>query len=118
MRFFLMLIGPEEGWEELTPEQTAEDMKLWEAYGAETVEKGVFVAGEGLDPTTTAKTVRGGRGEEPIVTDGPFAETKEQVGGFYLLECGDMDEAVEWAKKVPLLEGAVEVRPAMDYSDS
>ncbi len=118
MRFFLMLIGPEEGWEELTPEQTGEEMKLWEAYGAETVEKGVFVAAEQLDPTTAAKTVRGGRGEEPIVTDGPFAETKEQVGGFYLLECGDIDEAVEWAKKVPLLEGAVEVRPAMDYSDS
>jgi len=116
MRFLLTLIGPEGGWEDITPEQVAEEMKHWEAYGKETVEAGAFVAGEGLEPTQTAKTVRGGRGEERVVTDGPFAETKEQVGGFYLLECKDLDEAVGWAKRCPISEGGVEVRPVLDYA--
>ena len=53
-------------------------------------------------------------GEEPTVTDGPFAESKEQLGGFYLLECKDLDEALEYAKKIPLQNGPVEVRPVMD----
>ncbi len=52
-----------------------------------------------------------------MITDGPFAETKEQIGGFYLLECKDMDEALEWAKKVPIRGGAIEVRPVMDYAE-
>ncbi len=51
-----------------------------------------------------------------MVTDGPFAETKEQVGGFYLIECENLDEALEWAKKVPVSGGGVEVRPVMDYT--
>jgi hypothetical protein len=54
-------------------------------------------------------------GGEPIVTDGPFAETKEQLGGFYLLDCNDLDEALEWARKIPFRGGKVEVRPVMDY---
>ena len=55
---------------------------------------------------------------DPIVTDGPFAETKEQLGGFYLLECGDLDEAISWAKKIPMLGGTVEIRPVMDYESA
>jgi hypothetical protein len=117
MRFMLTLIGPEGGWEDVTPEQIKDEMKHWAAFGAETMEKGAFIAGEGLQPTTTAKTVRGGREEERVVTDGPFAETKEQVGGFYLLECRDLDEALEWAKRCPIRAGAIEVRPVMDYSE-
>ena len=78
---------------------------------------GAFIAGDGLQPTSEGKTVRGGRDEERVVTDGPFAETKEQIGGFYLLECKDMDEALEWAKKVPIRGGAIEVRPVMDYAE-
>ena len=117
MRFMLTLIGPEGGWEDITPEQIAEEMKNWERFGAEAVEAGAFIAGDGLQPTTEAKTVRGGRDEERVVTDGPFAETKEQIGGFYLLECKDMDEALEWAKRVPIRDGAIEVRPVMDYAE-
>ena len=52
---------------------------------------------------------------EPIVSDGPFAETKEQLGGYYLLDCKDLDEALEWARKIPMPGGTVEVRPVMDY---
>ena len=117
MRFMLTLIGPEGGWEDITPEQMAGEMKNWERFGKEAVEAGAFIAGDGLQPTSEGKTVRGGRDEERVVTDGPFAETKEQIGGFYLLECKDMDEALEWAKKVPIRGGAIEVRPVMDYAE-
>jgi len=115
MRFMLTLIGPEGGYEDVTPDQMKAEMVNWEKFGAETMDAGVFLAGEGLQPAETAKTVRGGRDEERVVTDGPFAETKEQLGGFYLLECKDLDEALEWAKRVPIRDGAVEVRPVMDY---
>jgi hypothetical protein len=118
MRFMLTLIGPEGGWEDITPEQIAEEMKTWERFGKEAVEAGAFIAGDGLQPTSEGKTVRGGRDEERVVTDGPFAESKEQIGGFYLLECKDMDEALEWAKKVPVRPGnSAEVRPVMDFSE-
>ena len=117
MRFMLTLIGPEGGWEDITLEQMAGEMKNWERFGKEAVEAGAFIAGDGLQPTSEGKTVRGGRDEERVVTDGPFAETKEQIGGFYLLECKDMDEALEWAKKVPIRGGAIEVRPVMDYAE-
>ena len=117
MRFMLTLIGPEGGWEDITPEQMAGEMKNWERFGKEAVEAGAFIAGDGLQPTSEGKTVRGGRDEERVVTDGPVAETKEQIGGFYLLECKDMDEALEWAKKVPIRGGAIEVRPVMDYAE-
>jgi hypothetical protein len=116
VRFLLTLIGPEGGWEETTPEQVRAELKSWEAFGKEAVEAGAFIAGDGLQPTSEGKTVRGGRDQERAVTDGPFAEAKEQVGGFYLLECRDMDEALEWAKRIPNRDGAIEVRPVMDYA--
>jgi hypothetical protein len=76
---------------------------------------GVFKAGEGLDPTNTATTVRVRSGER-MLTDGPFAETREALGGFYLLEVEDLDAALEWAAKIPgASSGCVEVRPLIDY---
>jgi hypothetical protein len=117
MRFMLTLIGPEDGYEDIAPEQIKDEMKNWERFGKEAMDAGVFIAGEGLQPTTEGRTVRGGRGEERVITDGPFAETKEQIGGFYLLECKDMDEALEWAKRVPIRGGAIEVRTVMDYAE-
>jgi hypothetical protein len=117
MRFMLNLIGPEGGYEDVTPEEIKAEMANWETFSKETVDAGVFLAGEGLQPSSTAKTVRGGRDEERVVTDGPFAETKEQIGGFYLIECKDLDEALEWAKKCPISEGGIEVRPVMDYAE-
>jgi len=118
MRYMLTLIGPDGGWDdETTPEQMNEEMAHWERFGNDAVDAGAFVAGEGLQPPSTSKTVHGGRDEERVVTDGPFAETKEQVGGFYVLECKDLDEAVEWAKRCPIRAGAIEVRPVMDYAE-
>ena len=118
MRYLLTLIGPEGGYEDITPEQIKDEMVNWEAFGKETMDAGVFIAGEGLQPTDTAKTVRGGRDTDRVVTDGPFAETKEQIGGFYLLECEDLADAIEWAKRVPIRDGAIEVRPVLVYAES
>ncbi len=74
---------------------------------------GVFVAGDALQSTHAATTVRVRDGER-MTTDGPFAETKEQLGGYYLLECEDLDQAIEWAAKIPAAKhGSVEVRPIM-----
>ena len=87
----------------------------YEAYDRAVQEAGVFVSGEGLQPTSTATTVRV-RDGEPLLTDGPFAETREQLAGFYLLDCGDLDDAVRWAAKIPsAARGSVEVRPVIDY---
>jgi hypothetical protein len=77
---------------------------------------GVMVAGEALQPTPTATTVRVRNGQR-LTTDGPFAETKEALGGFYLLDCKDLDEAIEWAGKIPGAEtGSIEVRPLVEFS--
>ena len=102
MKYMLTLIGEEGGWEDVTPEQMKAEIDRWEEFGKALEEAGAFIAGEGLQESATATTVRIGDGDERVVTDGPFAETKEQVGGFYLIECENLDEALEWAKKVPV----------------
>ena len=77
---------------------------------------GLLIAAEALEPTTTATTVRVRNGKESI-TDGPFAETKEQLAGFYLIEAGDLNEAIQVAAKIPpAREGTVEVRPIRELS--
>jgi hypothetical protein len=116
MRYMLTLIGEEGAWRDASPEEMKAEMDTWRALGEEMVAKGAFIAGEALQESATATTLRL-EGDERVVTDGPFAETKEQVGGFYLLECENLDEALEWAKKVPPSGGSVEVRPVMDYSE-
>jgi len=92
-----------------------------QAYGVLTQEmqdKGVLVAGEGLYPTQTATTVRVREGERDV-SDGPFAETKEQLGGFYVLDVKDLDEAIEWAAKIPGAEhGSIEIRPVMVFDEA
>jgi hypothetical protein len=115
MKYLLTLWGDESRMADLTPEQREEGMKAWDAYTTDAKETGKFLGGEGLQPTSTATTVQIAESGDPIVTDGPFAETKEQLGGFYLLDCNDLDEALEWARKIPMPGGKVEVRPIMDY---
>jgi hypothetical protein len=92
-----------------------------QAYGAltqEMQERGVLVAGEGLYPTQTATTVRVREGDRDV-TDGPFAETKEQLGGCYGLDVKDLDEAIEWAAKIPGSQiGSVEIRPVMVFDEA
>jgi hypothetical protein len=116
MKYMLTLIGEEGGWEDVTPEQMKAEMDRWQEFGQALEQAGAYLAGEGLQESATATTVRVGDGGERLVTDGPYAETKEQVGGFYLIQCENLDEAIEWAKKVPVSGGGVEVRPVMDYT--
>jgi hypothetical protein len=95
----------------------AQTLELITAHGAAIAEargKGVLLGAEPLSPTTTATTVRVEHGK-PLITDGPFAETKEQLAGYYILECRDLDEAIAWAAKIPTGckggEGCIEIRP-------
>lgn len=84
------------------------------AFGAELVEKGLLRGGAGLKTANTATTVRKARGQYGL-HDGPFAEAKEQLGGFYLIEVDDLDAALAWARKLPLSgDGSVEVRPVIE----
>jgi hypothetical protein len=118
MKYLLAIYGDESGQEDVSPDQAAASMQQWGEYSQKITEAGVFVAGEGLSPSATATTLRFSLAGDQVVTDGPFAETKEQLGGFYLLDCKDLDEALEWARKLPITQGAVEVRPVMDYEAS
>ena len=115
MKFLLLLYGDESQWANASPEDIQKDMDAYGAFGQESTEAGVFIAGEGLEAMNSATTVRVREGET-VLSDGPFAETREQLGGFYLLECRDLDEAVRWAAKIPAAHGgSVEIRPVMNY---
>jgi hypothetical protein len=93
--------------------EAGEDLSPWYAYTQEAIKAGVYRAGAGLMPTSMATTVRV-RENRTLTTDGPFAETKEQLGGFYLLDCKDLDEAIAWASRIPSAgRGPVEIRPVM-----
>jgi hypothetical protein len=118
MKYMLTIFGDESGMEDATPEQMQESSDAWQKVTDEIKEAGAFEAGEGLQPSATATTVRvSAPGDEPTVTDGPFAETKEQLGGFYLIDVENLDQALEWAKKLPIQGGGVEVRPAMVFDE-
>jgi hypothetical protein len=99
----------------MSKEDAAADMARWDDYTKQLVAAGAMVSGEGLKPSATSKIVRVGDGER-TVTDGPFVETKEQLGGFYVIDCASFEEALDWAAKVPSAElGPTEVRPVIDY---
>jgi hypothetical protein len=111
MQYLLMICTEEKAMFDMPPEaaaaSTAEYMKFQEEVGA----RGLLVGGARLRPTTDATTVRV-RDGELLTSDGPFAETKEQVGGYYLVDCKDLDEAIEVAGKIPGASvGSIEVRP-------
>ena len=111
MRYALLICGDETAMLAASPEETSAMMAAYDAFGAEMGARGVLQGGERLRPTTDATTVRVSGGEV-LVSDGPFAETKEQMGGFYLIDCKDLDEAIEIAAKIPAAQhGSVEVRP-------
>ena len=116
MKYVLALITEEGGRVADNPEDQKARMDRWKEYTRRSVDNGAFIAGEALEPTTAATTVKIKEGEEPIVSDGPFAESKEQLGGFYLFDCENLDEAIEYAKEVPFEAGSVEIRPVMDLT--
>lgn len=116
MKYMLTLFNDERDWSEVSPEDGAAIMAAWDEYTKALRDSGAFVAGEGLAPSATSTTIR--LADEPITTDGPYAETKEQLGGFYLIDVDDLDAALGWGRRVPMPGGAVEVRPVMDYERS
>lgn len=117
-RYAALIYGPPES---LSPEEMATVMADYNEFGEKAGAAGVMAGGEALEDVSTATTihVQGGKGGEVIHTDGPFAETKEVLGGFYLLDCADLDEALRWAAQIPgAWHGKVEVRPVVDFSQA
>jgi len=111
MRYALLICTDESADAALSAAEAAARMAEYAAFGEEMATRGVLQGGERLRPTTDATTVRVQDGEV-VVSDGPFAETKEQMGGFYLVECKDLDEAIAVAAKIPgARTGLIEVRP-------
>jgi hypothetical protein len=114
MRYMLLIYSNEKAEEKMSPEEEDGIKAGHRAVMEETSRRGLLKGAEPLEPTSTATTVRVENGKV-LVTDGPFAETKEQLAGYYILDCRDLDEALEWAAKIPTAcaggSGCVEVRP-------
>jgi hypothetical protein len=101
-----------------TPEEMKEGIERWSAFDREAVDAGVLIACEPLEPNSAVTIRVAGDGQQEDPTDGPFAESKEQLGGFALLDVKDRDEALAWAEKIPLRPGAsMEVWPILDLSE-
>jgi hypothetical protein len=116
MKYMLTIYDDESIWSGVQPGEVTAMLDGYREFSEEVRGNGTFVAGEALESISTATTVRV-KGGERLVTDGPFAETKEQMGGFYLLDCKDLDEAIEYAAKIPGAQsGCVEVRPVRAFA--
>lgn len=113
MKYMLLLWGEEDTWRNAGPEERARIYAEYEAFGKLLASRNAERGGEELADSATATTVRKKGGGEVILTDGPFCETVEQLGGFYLIEAADLDEALELAKACPA--EIVEVRPVVEH---
>jgi hypothetical protein len=111
MQFMFSLIAEERSWENVTPEEVKRNVAEMGKFNEELAKIGAMVTGAGLQERATGTTVHYGDGGETVVSDGPFAETKEQLAGFWIVELPNADEALEWAKRIPLQSGHVEIRP-------
>jgi hypothetical protein len=114
---YMFLIYSQETDEPLSPGEFDRIASGHRALMSEAGQKGILLGCEKLKPTRSATTVRTKEGL-PMTMDGPFAETKEQLAGYYILECKDLDAAIDWAKRIPTTcqggEGSVEIRPVED----
>lgn len=114
MQYAMLIYGDEGQAATMTEAEQQQEMTEYNAFGAEAGQR--IRGGDALHSTASATTVRV-RDGKTITTDGPFAETKEQLGGFYILECADLDEAIEWAARIPGARyGSIEVRPVMEFN--
>ena len=116
MKYLLAIYGDEKAIAEIPPEQMGGFMEGWFKFDADLRSAVNVLGGDALQPTATATTVREQNGKT-ITSDGPFAETKEQLGGYYLIDVDNLDIAMEWAGKMPNLAGggSVEVRPIQEF---
>lgn len=115
MRYMLLIYDNEA----VDAEVRQTEYPQWLDYTTRLREAGAMLGGEPLEPTTAATTVRGKSGSGHKLTDGPYAETKEALGGFYMIDVPDLDKATEWAAQMPHVArgGIVEVRPIMELED-
>ena len=111
MRYLILIYGDEKAWSDISPERAGEIMGAYNAYTQKLKAAGVHVAGDELQPIATAKSVRGEGGAK--VVDGPYVDTKEQLGGYYLIEAPNDGEALKWARQCPstMHGGGMELRP-------
>ncbi len=115
MRYMLLIYGSETEYERLSDEARNADYQEYADFTDEIVRRGFVLQGEALQNVASATTVRI-RDGKVLTTDGPFAETKEQLGGYYILDCRDLDEAIEMATKIPgARHGAIEIRPILTF---
>jgi hypothetical protein len=111
VQYLALIYADEEAWSSFTPEEREAGYAEYARFAEEARAAGVLAGGDELDHTSTATTVRVRSGDQ-LVTDGPYAELKEALGGYFVLECGSVDEACAWAARIPgAHHGAVEVRP-------
>jgi hypothetical protein len=111
MRYILLICTDEATDQAMSPAEGEAQMAGYMKFGEDMTKRGVLVGGERLHPTSDATTVQV-RDGEVLTSDGPFAETKEQIGGFYIVDAKDLDEAIEIAAKIPgASKGTIEVRP-------
>ena len=119
MEYLLLIYSDESQRAEMPPEEMEVALKGWFDYTDWLREKGWHRAGEALTPTASATTIRERNGEI-LTTDGPFAETREQLGGYYLVDCANLDEAIEASSRMPVLSrgGSVEIRAIQKFDDA
>lgn len=116
MKAMILIYTSEAAWAALAPAEMEREMGAYMAYTQALIAAGTFVDGSELAPTPTARSVKVTDGGA-VVTDGPYVDTKEQLGGYYILEVASMDEAIAWAAKCPgARHGGVEVRPLNEHS--
>ena len=115
MRYMLLIYSDEKLGESATPEDWQATMVAHQEWSAEAEKRSMNPTGDALHPVASAKTVRFENNRAMLTTDGPFAETKEQLGGFYIIDCQNEEEALEMAAKLPVLAGSVEVRPVIEF---
>ncbi|HEY3740213.1 MAG TPA: YciI family protein [Bryobacteraceae bacterium] len=117
MRYLLLIYTDENSTEQATPDDVARISRAHSETIEDAVRRGVLVGLDKLKPTVTATTVRMDT-SGALITDGPFAETKEQLAGYYMIDCADLDQAIEWAKRIPTGcqpgEGCIEIRPIQE----
>ena len=114
MKYLLLINSEEAGYAKMSEADMGQLMAAYGQFSEEANKAGVCLGSHRLQPTSTATTVRVRDGES-LITDGPFAETKEQFGGYYLIDVKDLDEAILWAAKIPTAKyGSVEVRPVWE----
>jgi hypothetical protein len=115
MRYILLIYNNEKEIQSATPEDWEAMISAHGEWTAEAAKRGLNPIGDALHPTGMARSVRFENNQATLTTDGPFAETKEQLGGFYILTCKTEAEALEMAAKLPVGNGSVEVRPIVEF---